>query len=458
MSRVPVRWRLTLAFAAVMAIVLVATGAFVHQRQRSNLDDATQTALQARADDVAALAQQSDRSLRDARPGAGRRRPQLAQLVDSSGSVLARTPGLTSRPLLGASELAAARRGHPVRAAVTLAGDNPVRLLAQGVDAQGRRLVVVVGQSLEERNHALADLDGVLLLGGPAALVLASIAGWFLIGAALRPVETMRRRADAISVGDLDQRLPPVTARDELGRLQHTLNEMLGRIQASVARERTFVSDASHELRSPLAALRTELELIARDRPAGAALQRATGSAIEETDRLSRMAEDLLLLSRADDHRLALRPRRVSAGELLEDAAERFARSPAEADLQVVADGAAHAQVNADSDRIGQTLDNLLENARRYASRSITLSAHADAASVDLHVTDDGPGFPPEFLPSAWERFARADVGRTEDGAGLGLAIVRTIAEAHGGHARATNLAGGGADVWISLPRAARGA
>ena len=453
MRRFPLRWRLTIAFAGVMAIVLVATGAFVHQRQSSNLDGAIRTALEARADDVAALAQQSESGLREAKPGTTGRRAQLAQLIDPSGRVIDYTPGLTSRALLSPSELATARR-DTVMTSATLAGDDPVRLLAQPLRAQGQRLVVVVGQSLEERNSALSDLNGVLLAGGPAALILASLAGYLLIGAALRPVEEMRRRAEAISASDLEQRLPPVAANDELGRLEHTLNEMLARIGAAVTRERTFVSDASHELRSPLAALRTELELIARDRPAGAALQSATWSAIEETDRLSRMADDLLLLARAEDHQLALRPRSVPAADLLQDAADRFCRQPSEVELRVEANGASCARVNADRGRVAQALDNLLANARRYARGSITLSAMADDGFVDLHVTDDGPGFPPAFLPEAWERFARADAGRTEDGAGLGLAIVRRIAEAHGGHARAANRAGGGADVWISLPLA----
>jgi signal transduction histidine kinase len=381
----------------------------------------------------------------------------VAQVIDSSGRVIDHTPGVPGRPLLGPPAIAAVRRGGTVITAARLGSDQPVRLLAEPVRAQDQKLVIVVGQSLEERNHALSDLGSVLLIGGPIALLLASVAGYLLTGAALRPVEAMRRQAAGISSTALHQRLPPAGGNDELGRLGRTLNEMLTRLHASVERERTLVSDASHELRTPLTVLRTELELIARERPAGRDLQAAVGSAIEETDRLYRLADDLLLLARSDDGRLALEPRCVSAAELLDQAAGRAHRQAPDADMQISIDAPVESHVLADRDRAGQAIDNLVANALRHAKGHVQLSARTNGPVTELHVTDDGPGFPPEFLPRAWERFARADVARTEDGAGLGLAIVRAIAEAHGGEARAANTATGGADVWIVLPSAARG-
>jgi signal transduction histidine kinase len=416
MRRLPVRWRLTLAFTLVMAVVLAATGLFVYERQETALGGAIDRALRARADDVAALAQQSESGLREARPGTSGRRPEVAQLIDESGHVLDRTPGASARPLLSPREIAAARSGQSVTTQVTVAGDEPVRLLAEPVAAQGQRMLVVVGQSLEERDRALSQLGDVLLVGGPAALLLASLAGYLLTGAALRPV-----------------------------------HEMVQRVRASVVRERTFFSDASHELRSPLAMLRTELELIGRERPSGPALQRAVGSAIEETDRLTRLADDLLLLARADDHQLALRRGATSAAELLHEAADRARRHAAAAGVHITVDGTPDARLDVDRDRIAQALDNLLANAVRHADAEVELSARSSDGHVELHVTDDGAGFPPEFLPRAWERFARADAARTDDGVGLGLAIVRAIATAHGGRADAVNRTGGGADVWIAL-------
>jgi signal transduction histidine kinase len=283
-------------------------------------------------------------------------------------------------------------------------------------------------------------------------LLIASSAGFLLIGAALRPVEKMRRRAAEISASDLDSRLPPTGGNDALGRLGETLNEMLQRIQFAVGRERTFVSDASHELRTPLAMVRAELELIARERPAGPALQSAVRSAIEETDRLSRLADDLLLLARADDGQSALRTHTVRVAALLAAAERRARRGGLPNGVEIAVEDPGDAAVSADRDRIAQALDNMVGNALRYARRRVELSAHAANGLVELHVRDDGEGFPPDFLPHAWDRFARADDGRTDEGVGLGLAIIRTIAELHHGETGAVNRSAGGADVWIALP------
>lgn len=454
MARLALRWRLTLAFTAVMAVLLAATGVFVHQRLRSDLDGAINAALRARSADVSALAEQSDSGLREDREDrSASSEVQFAQLVDTSGRVLDRTPGLANAALLTARDLDAARAGRRVLTDVRI-DEDPVRLLAVAVRAQDQRLVVVVGQSLQARDRALRDLGGVLALGGPLALALASLAGYLLTGAALRPVEDMRRQAEAISATNLDARLAAPARNDELGRLGRTLNEMLGRVQAAVAHERTFVADASHELRSPLAMLRTELELIARDAPSGDALQRAVHSAVDETGRLGRLADDLLLLTRADENQLAIQAEPVAVRALLQAAATRARRQSPSQHVQITLDAPADLIVVADAARIEQALDNLLANALRYARAQITLSASAREDTVELHVTDDGPGFPAEFLPSAWTRFARADAARTEDGAGLGLAIVQTIAELHGTTAHASNRRPNGADVWLDLPRA----
>jgi signal transduction histidine kinase len=411
-SRLSVRWRLTVVFACVMAVLLTATGVFVHQRLQSTLDNAVLASLQAHAADVAALAQQADHGLADAKLAGVGTQPQLAQIVDAGGHVRDSTPGLPRRPLISPAALAQARRGDLVVRDTLVEDDQPVRLLAVAITAQDQRLVAVVGQSLEEHNRAIDDLTQVLLVGEPAALLLASLAGYALTGAALRPVEVMRRR------------------------------------------ERRFIADASHELRSPLTMLRTELELMARDEPSGADLQAATASAIEETGRLGRLADDLLLLTRADSDRFELRAAPVSPAALVDDAVARARRRPSAAGIQIAVGDVVDAAVLADRDRVGQALDNMLDNALRYAAGEVELTTRRAGASIEIHVRDDGPGFPPAFLPRAWERFSRADAARTDDGAGLGLSIIRTIAELHGGTADAANRPGGGADVWISLPAA----
>ena len=418
MSRVAVRWRLTAAFAAVMAAVLTAVGVFVYQRQATNLDHAINHALRARAADVAALAQQSDTGLADARTLGRVSNTGLAELIAASGRVLDRTPGLPPRPLLGPRVIEAARRGATVTVERRVLGNQPVRLLAERVHAQDQTLVIIVGQSLQERNLALSDLGGVLIVGGPVTLLLASLAGYLLTGAALRPVEEMRRRAASISAADLDQRLPAAGGNDELGRLGRTLNEMLTRIRRSLERERTLVSDASHELRTPLTVLRAELELIGREQPAGPELQSAVGSAIEETDRLTQLADDLLLLARADHRQLAIAASGLSAAELLQQAAERARRHPDAAGKQICVDGAVGLRVLADHDRVGQALDNLLTNAMRHGNGHVELTARHNGEFVELHVLDDGPGFPPISSPTPGSalREPTPDAVKTERG------------------------------------------
>jgi signal transduction histidine kinase len=421
MRTFPVRLRLTLAFAAVMAVVLTAAGLFVYERSRANLDRGVAKALRARAADIGVLAQQSDSGLTEARDdGVAAQRAEVAQILDPGGQVIDQTRGLARRPLVPEADLATARRGRATLRDAPLPGGEPGRLLAMRVRGQDHALVVVVGEPLADRNAALSDLRGVLLVGGPVTLLLASLAGFALTGAALRPIHAM-----------------------------------VERIRASAARERTFVADASHELRTPLAMVRTELELIARDQPAGEELERAARSAIEEADRLTRLTDELLLLTRADHGHSVLSPRPSDVAELLDSAAARGRRRVQGDRIRIdVATGAtAEAVVSADPERIGQALDNLVDNALRYAERGVELSAAPVDGAIELHVTDDGSGFPPLFLPHAWERFARADAGRTEGGSGLGLAIVRTIAEQHGGAAGARNRAAGGADVWITVPR-----
>lgn len=452
MKRLRVRWRLTLAFTLVMAIVLAVTGAFVRDRLASDLDAAIAGTLRARTADVTALAAQSESGLRETSRPPARGGVEFAQLIDSSDRVIDRTPGLTPRPLLSTSQLRRSRTGMRVVADILLNADEPVRVAAVAIRAQDQQLVVVVGQSLEARNRAVSDLGAVMVVGGIGALLLAALAGYGLTGAALRPVEAMRRRAETISATTLDGRLPSAGGDDELGRLGRTLNAMLDRVQTAVERERTFVSDASHELRSPLAMLRTELELLARDHPTGERLEQAVHSAIDETARLAGLTDDLLTLARADDDQVVIRPTRASAHKTLAAAATRARRRHPRAGVDITVHASADAVVFADPDRLGQALDNMVDNALRHASASVELVAACAEFAVELHVRDDGPGFPAEFLDRAWERFARADSAHTESGTGLGLAIVKSTAELHHGGAHAKNRDGGGSDVWMTLP------
>jgi two-component system OmpR family sensor kinase len=444
-AAIPIRMRLTLAFAAVMALVLAGAGLFLYLRLGADLDRSIDRRLRERAGDVGALVHRGD-------PRLGARAQGLAQVVDAEGSVLDATRGL-ERPLLSRAEISGATHAPlQVRSRAVPGSDEPARLLATPIATAAGRLVVVVGASLEERGDALESLLLALLIGGPLALVLSSLAAYGLAAAALRPVESMRREAESISAAEPGRRLPLPPARDEIHDLGQTLNSMLGRLESALERERRFVSDASHELRTPLAALRTELELALRRERTPEELEDALRSAAEETERLAQLADDLLVLARSEDGRLPVRRELLAVDELLADVQRRYERRAAVAHRPLelrVEDGL---ELSIDRLRTEQALGNLVENALRHGRGRIRIEAHRTDGRVELHVLDEGPGFAPEFIAHAFEPFSRGDGARSGAGAGLGLAIVDVVARAHGGAAHATNVEGG-TDVWLELPQ-----
>ncbi len=313
--------------------------------------------------------------------------------------------------------------------------------------------VVVVGESLEDRDDAVDSLLTQLLLIIPFAVLLSSGIGYLVARAALRPVDDMRGRAAEISADTAERRLPLPRAHDEVYRLGETLNEMLDRLDAGIARERRFVADASHELRTPLATLRTELELAMRRPRSLEELEVALRSAGEEVERLVQLAEDLLVLARADDGRLLLRVEHHDVRGLLDAVAGRNDSRASAAGRTLEVEGPNEQVVTGDRMRLEQALGNLVDNALRYGEGTVRLEARTENGLLVLAVGDEGEGFPPEFLPHAFERFSRADVARTGGGGiGLGLAIVDAIARAHGGRAKAANSVAGGAEVTMVLP------
>jgi heavy metal sensor kinase len=455
--RVPIRLRVAGAFAVAMTIVLAGTSWFLYVRLGSHLSLALDRDLRLRAQDLAALAQNPRSSI----SSAGESRlvesgESYAQLVDAQGRVLQTTRFLGGRSLLSSDELSRARRETIYADRGSTPGlDEPSRLLATPVVRGGQRLVLLVGATRQDRTETLASLRDELVIAGPIALILASLAGYLLAGLSLRPVESMRRRAAEISAETPAERLPVPQTRDEVERLGETLNEMLERLQSALQRERDFVADAGHELRTPLSLLRTELELALRHAGSPAELREAVRRSSEEVERLARLAEDLLLIAGSDGGRLPLRLEALDPSELVESVTKRFEWRAEEAGrsllpfrdrLQPVPE-----TVEGDRLRLEQALGNLVDNALRHGGGDVRLSVLQANGVVELHVTDDGPGFPPKFLGSAFERFSRPDPARSGGGAGLGLAIVHAIAEAHAGTAHAVNRDGAGADVWIAL-------
>jgi heavy metal sensor kinase len=449
--RLPIRARLTLVSAGLMAVVLAAAGAFLYVRLRSDLLHAVDAGLRSRAQTLAPSAD------REGLGGGVLVEPDesFAQILGASGEVLESSPGLRDGPLLPPGDVSSVTQAAFFEAEVQTSEEPvPGRLLA--VPLAGHR-VLVVGASLEDQQEALSRLVVLLSVGGPVALALAAGVGWVVAGAALRPVERMRAEASAISASEPGRRLPVPDTGDEVARLGETLNELLARLEEALERERRFVDDASHEIRTPLANLKVELELALRRSRSAAELQDAVRGAARETERLARLAEDLLVLARADRGRLPVRRERVEVADVVGAVVAGFGPRVTDAGVTVVAEVPPGLQATLDPLRMGQALGNLLDNALAHTPRggTVSIAAGSDDGVLTVEVADSGTGFPAGFESVAFEPFARPDPSRAraDGGTGLGLAIVQAVAEAHGGAATARNRPEGGASVVLRIPR-----
>jgi two-component system, OmpR family, sensor kinase len=460
MSRIPMRIQVATAFAVAMAVVLTAMGIYVYKHLGTELSRSLDGQLQTRANDLTVDITQAPSVFDEhittdfGEPG-----DQYAQLIDTrSMQVLQRTRDIGAAPLLSAAELrkAAAAPFFQTRPRVPGLPERS-RLLARVVDRPSGSYVLVVGAATQDREAALASLLHELLVLGPVALVLATVAGYVLAGYALRPVEMMRRRAAEISAETPGERLPAPATNDELERLGTTLNEMLDRLEAALQRERDFVADAGHELRTPLALLRAELELALRHSGTVEELRDAIRASSGEADRLAQLAEDLLLIARSDRGQIPLRREPIDSAALLGSVERRFEWRAEAAGRPLLVEQADGLVVVGDRIRLEQALGNLVDNALRHGDGVVHLAAEPDNGGVRLSVRDEGPGFPDDFVAHAFDRFSRADAARQRGGVGLGLSIVESIAVAHGGAAGAGNAPGGGGEVWMTLPGGGNG-
>jgi hypothetical protein len=458
----PIRLRLALSFAAITLVLVGAGGLLFSRSFRSGLEDSLEPGLRAQADTVAAEVRASGAAaaLDDAQGGPARGRDVVAQVLDGSGQVLATTLEAGDRPVIQAATV---RDGLSVRvfANTRVGGERePYRVLAAPVESESGRQVVVVATSLEATDEAVARVRDALVIGGASAVLLAAIGGWFLSSAALRPVERMRRQAADISEHDAASRLQVPGTRDEIAALATTMNDLLARLHDALSRQRAFVADAGHELRTPLAVLRTELELGERPQRTEAELRDALHHAAGSVDRLARLTEDLLLLARTDE---VVEPRLepVRMPELVGASVATMRDAAARADVSIIVEGPEQLDTVGIGSLLQRAVGNLLENALRYSPAGSTITVRVRTAGPDavIEVLDEGPGFPPEFLPHAFERFRRADDARarTDGGSGLGLAIVLAVAEAHGGTATAGNRPEGGAVVTVTIRRRVSG-
>ena len=452
----PIRLRLAIAFAVAAAITF-ALGSWLFISSLSSAQLATIDSQ------LAAQLGQAGRYLPTAsQAGAPPPAPAspapgeyVIQVIDPGNRVRGASPDAGTVPLLSASDLGRARQG---RISVTGTVDEEKERISAMPLPGHPGWVAVAGVSLDAFESTQGQAIRELAIGGVFFVVVAGLGAYWLARAALSPVERLRRQVAALSDRDEESAVDVPATRDEIAALAGTMNELLGRLRHALARQRAFVADASHELRTPFAVLRGELELAGRPGRTREELARAVERGAEETARLARITDDLLLLARSDEDRLNLRLEEMDLGPLLARGADLAGPRLAEAGLACRIDVPPGLRAVADPDRVRQAVDNLIDNALRFAPRGsvIAVTARAAGGDLEIEVTDAGPGFPPEFLPHAFERFRRPDTGRSraDGGAGLGLAIVRAIAVAHGGTATAGNRPGGGAIVGLRLPGA----
>jgi len=437
------RARLTLATSAGLALALAGAAVLLASALRVSLiRDLDVSARQGAVEVAALIAQDRLPSPVPVAPGT-----LTIQVLDAAGRITNVSPGADRLvPMLSPAQARAAARTGEAR---TLAGQPlglPSLLRVVAVGAAGHH-VVISAISYTQASDSLATLARVLLIGTPLLFALLALVTWLLTGYTLRPIAELRRGAAEVTETGVPRDLPVPPARDEVRLLAVTLNDMLSRLAEAQQRQRDLVSDTAHELRSPIASIRAQLE-VALDHPDGLDWTETARDVHADTLRLARLTEDLLLLARLDGQHLRRKPTDLAA--VCESAAARYAT----ARVPVRAETAGPCVVAGDQDALARLLVNLLDNAVRHAASRVCASVREDGGWAVLTVTDDGPGIPSDDAERVFGRFARLDDARDrdgEEGAGLGLAIVRSTAQAHGGTVSLGD-AGPGLRVVVRLP------
>jgi signal transduction histidine kinase len=439
-----IRVRATGAAVLVVGVtLLVASIAMLTLLERS-LRDNVRTTADSRAEAIADDLSQSANSRRIAVEDQD---DEFVQVLDADGNAVMASANLASRPALVILE-----PGDTQMIGSVPFEDGSFLAVAASATNMDGPLTVVLGRSLEGVGETRREVAGLLAVGVPLLLLVVGFVTWSVAGRVLAPVDAIRREVEAISVKELHRRVPDPPGRDEIARLASTMNSMLERLEKAAVRERRFVSDASHELRSPVAAIRQQAE-VALSHPDRTTMEELAGIVLEEDVRLQRIVEDLLLLTRVDEGTLQLRKAPVDLDDLM---FEEAARLRATTRLRIDSAGVSAGRVIGDRGRLERLLRNLTDNAARHAASEIRLGLRGDDGQVVLEVNDDGPGVPVGKREAVFERFTRLDDARDRQhgGAGLGLAIVAEIAAAHGGSASVSDAPSGGARFLVVLPAA----
>lgn len=441
--RTSVRFRTAAAATAVVGVALVVGAVLLVLLMRRDLTAAVDSAAELRAEDVVTAVEAGGDP---AEVLAGDDEDDTLVQVVEGGRVIAASEEAAGLPALAVDE-------DGPRDASVPDEDDPYRVVAAEVELGERSAVVVVARSAETVAEGVAAVTGPLVVGLPVLLVLVAVTAWTVTGRALRPVEQIRREVDAIGDRGLDRRVPEPGGADEVARLATTMNAMLDRLEAAQERNRRFVSDAGHELRSPLATIRHQLEVARgeRDRIDPDVADRL----LAEERRMAHLVDDLLLLARSDEGTAVRHPVPVDVDDLVLEEVRRL-RTTASG-VGVDGSGVGAARVVGDPRALARAVRNLADNAARHADGRVALGCRTDGPDVTLWVDDDGPGIPPDDRHRVLERFTRLDDARTRatGGYGLGLAIVAEVVAAHGGTVTVLDAPLGGARLLLRLPAGA---
>jgi signal transduction histidine kinase len=428
------------AATIIVGIALVIGAAALIGALRHSLIDEVQEAGRAQAIKIA-------RQLESGRPTVldvtGSDDEQLVQVLGPDGSVVASSPNVTGEPAVAQVLPGQTRR------VLTPLDDDEFVAVAEGSQTFDGPRTVLVARALVDVSDATAVVIRLLMIGLPVLLVVVALTTWFAVGRALAPVDAIRREVDGISAAQLHRRVPQPRGDDEIARLAATMNRMLARLENSRNSQRRFVSDASHELRSPLTTIREHSE-VALAHPEGTTVTELADVVLAEELRMQRLVEDMLVLARTDEH--AARPRAaVDLDDLVFEEATRLRSTTA---VQVDTSAVGAARVHGDEAALRRVVRNLADNAARHAAARVDLALTEDGGEVRLTIDDDGPGIPESQRQRVLKRFVRLDEARSrhDGGSGLGLAIVDEVVRDHGGSVFIRQSPAGGARLEVRLP------
>jgi signal transduction histidine kinase len=440
-----VRVRTTLAATVVVGLAMIAGAILLVGILRENLTDAIENAVDLRALDIVANIESGS--------GAGSlaiddRDDMLVQVVATDGTVVA-----SSHNVAGLPPVVRLSPGQSEVVTVPI-DDTDFLATAHAARTPDGELLVLVARTIDTVADSTRTVTRLLAVGVPLMLLLVAAITWRVVGRALAPVEAIRAEVDEVSAAQLHRRVPIPPGQDEISRLASTMNRMLARLEQAQARQSRFISDASHELRSPVASIRQHAE-VALAHPEATDIAELAETVLAENLRVQHLVEDLLLLARADEHALGLNRRPLDLDDIVFDEARRLRGAT---ELRVETIGVSAGRVDGDATGLRRVLRNLGDNAGRHARSRVAFALAAENGNLLLAVDDDGPGIPEADRAVVLERFVRLDDARARDagGSGLGLAIVSELVEAHGGRVTISDSPLGGARVEVRLPGSTR--